>query len=81
MEDKRRAIIDKQVLIPISFVITLLTGCWFLSALNSKVCMNRENITEIAKIVETSPSRIEFSRLQVVVDEISSDVKKLLGKN
>lgn len=74
----RRTIIDRQTLLPIGLIMSLLVGVWFASALNSRVKINTMRVIANEAIAKENPSRTEFDDLKRIVQEISTDVKTLL---
>jgi len=74
MEEEKRTIINKNTLIPIGFVISLMTASWFISDLNARVNTVESRTYDV-------PSRAEFQTLQKDVSEIKEDVKTLIREN
>jgi len=74
MADEKRAIISKDTLIPIGFVITLMGASWFISDLNARV-------NKVEEKTYDTPSRVEFQTLQDDVKEIKLDVKTLIKES
>jgi len=69
--NEKRAIISKDTLIPIGFVITLMSASWFISNLNARLNQVESKTLDV-------PSRAEFQALQTDVSEIKQDVKTLI---
>lgn len=71
MPEEKKTIINKDTLIPIGFVLSLMGAAWFISDINTRL-----------QTVETRtynvPTRAEFQTLQNDVSEIKIDVKTLI---
>jgi len=78
MEESKKTIIDRQTLIPIGLVISIIAVVWGASALNSKAKNNSERIDKVEIRVDQSPTRNEFNALKDTMNEIKKDVKLLL---
>lgn len=74
MSEQRPTIINKDTLIPLGLVFTIVAVTWFLSDINTRL-----------QTVETRtynvPTRSEFQTLQNDVSEIKVDVKTLIKGN
>lgn len=74
MPEEKRTIISKDTLIPIGFVISLMTASWFISDLNARVNQVEDRTYNV-------PTRAEFQTLQTDVSEIKIDVKTLIKES
>lgn len=74
MEMEKRTIINKDTLMPLAMVVSLMSASWFISDLNAR-------LNQVESRTYDVPSRTEFQTLQDDVSEIKIDVKTLIKES
>ena len=80
MEEKnnRQISINRNTLIPIGMVASIIAAVWFIATLTSIVNANRAEIEKLNGKVEVLPSRTEFDVMQADISEMKADIKLIL---
>lgn len=80
MEEKnnRQININRNTLIPIGMVASIIAAVWFIATLTSMVNANKVEVDNLNAKIESMPTRTEFDTMKADISEIKADIKILL---
>ena len=76
--NEKKAIINKDTLIPIAFVLTIAAGVWFIASLNATVRINDSRLNKVEDaIIKINDVQIQLSAIDVKISALEKSVNKL----
>ncbi len=69
--------ITKDTLVPITMVLGLAGGIFYLGVLATQIRQNTNDIKDMRSFIQATPTQYQFSTLQESINDVRADIKDL----